>query len=94
MLIEVLALPTTGLRLPQAAFRGLVPGRSVHRFNGSWHRDEGGLRQEHVVASASTRPLVFQKSCVISNEGQHGIDHSRGSLSRSHIDLLEYSRWS
>jgi hypothetical protein len=37
-------LPPTGLRLPQAAFRGLVPGRSVHRLNGSCQWDEGGLR--------------------------------------------------
>src|SRR5690606_27104585 len=38
----------TCLRLPQAAFRDLVPGRNVQPFKGSWHWDEGGLRQEHV----------------------------------------------
>lgn len=42
----------TGLRLPQAAFRDLVPGRSAYPLNGRYHRDEGGLRQEHVGASA------------------------------------------
>ncbi len=41
-------LRLAGLRLSQAAFRDLVPGRSVHGFNGSCHRDEGGLRQAHV----------------------------------------------
>jgi len=35
---------STGLRLLQAAFRDLVPGRIVQPFNGSWQRDEGGLR--------------------------------------------------
>ena len=43
-----LGLRITGLRLPQAAFRDLVPGRRVHRFNGSCQWDDGGLRQSHV----------------------------------------------
>jgi hypothetical protein len=41
-------LRTTGLRLPQTAFRDLDHGRKVQPFNGSWQRDEGGLLQEHV----------------------------------------------
>ena len=57
----------TGLRLPQAAFRDLVPGRSVQAFNGSWQRDEGGLRQEHVSKTCSCYQILMA-DCVGAND--------------------------
>ena len=41
----------TGLRLPQAAFRDLVPERSQHASTGVVNETWGGLRQAHVVGS-------------------------------------------